>query len=257
MTMKRISGITPETYQRLLYDSGAVYKDYGLPTEKLIGATRGGNTFVIEPENREMPVDGAPGPVKGSQRRLRSVAKLTVNLIEMTTEGILYNLPGAESAVSGGKDVITRDTQISSGDYLTNVTLVLEKAGTLALFGLKLKNCLALGNFEVGASEDDEPVNTIEFTAHFDPSDLGTEPWEIFNPLETGIFTLRYIAGANGYISGATTQVVASGANGTLVTAVPNAGYIFSAWSDSVATAARTDLAVGANITVTAVFIED
>lgn len=254
--MKAISGITPETYQRLLYDSGAVYVDYGLPTEKLIGATRGGNSFVVEPENREMTVDGAPGPVKGSQRRLRAVARLTVNLIEMTTEGIMYNLPGSESAVSAGKDVITRDTQISDADYLTNVTLVLEKAGTASLFGLKLKNCLALGNFEVGASEDDEPVNTIEFTAHYDASNLAAEPWEIFNPLEAGLYTLTYIAGANGYISGDTVQVVASGDDGTLVTAVPtdNATHEFSGWSDSVATAARTDLNVVANKTVTAVF---
>ena len=42
------------------------------------------------------------------------------------------------------------------------------------------------------------------------------------------------------------------GADGTLITAVPNTGYHFVDWSDGVLTAARTDLAVTANVTVTA-----
>ena len=44
------------------------------------------------------------------------------------------------------------------------------------------------------------------------------------------------------------------GADGTLVTAVPNTGYHFVDWSDGVLTAVRTDLNVTANITVTANF---
>ena len=47
------------------------------------------------------------------------------------------------------------------------------------------------------------------------------------------------------------------GANGTLVTAVPNAGYHFTTWSDGVLTAARTDLSVTGNITVMASFQVD
>ena len=42
-----------------------------------------------------------------------------------------------------------------------------------------------------------------------------------------------------------------------LVTAVPNTGYHFVDWSDGVLTAARTDINVTANITVTANFAID
>jgi hypothetical protein len=69
-----------------------------------------------------------------------------------------------------------------------------------------------------------------------------------------GSCTLTYNAGAGGSISGTTPQTVASGANGSQVTAVPNAGYHFVQWSDGVKTASRTDTNVTANITVTAVF---
>src|SRR5580765_1193311 len=67
-------------------------------------------------------------------------------------------------------------------------------------------------------------------------------------------FTLTYNAGANGSISGTTPQNVAQGADGTAVTAVPNAGYHFVSWIDGVLTATRTDTNVQGDITVTASF---
>jgi len=67
-------------------------------------------------------------------------------------------------------------------------------------------------------------------------------------------YTLIYTAGANGTITGTTPQTVGYGASGTLVTAVPNAGYHFVSWSDGILTAARTDTNVTADKTVTATF---
>ncbi|HXJ67726.1 MAG TPA: lamin tail domain-containing protein, partial [Verrucomicrobiae bacterium] len=66
--------------------------------------------------------------------------------------------------------------------------------------------------------------------------------------------TLTYNAGANGSISGTTPQTVNHGADGTAVTAVPNAGYHFVNWSDGVLTATRTDTNVQGDISVTASF---
>ena len=71
-------------------------------------------------------------------------------------------------------------------------------------------------------------------------------------------YTLTYNAGAGGTISGTTPQTgVAYGGSGTAVTAVANPGYHFVAWSDAVATAARTDTNVMADLTVTANFAID
>ena len=70
-------------------------------------------------------------------------------------------------------------------------------------------------------------------------------------------FTLTYTAGAGGTIEGTSPQTVNYGADGTLVTAVPNTGYHFVDWSDGVLTAARTDLDVTANLSVTANFAID
>ena len=67
-------------------------------------------------------------------------------------------------------------------------------------------------------------------------------------------YTLVYSAGTNGSVSGSTPQTVNSGASGSMVTAVANPGYHFASWSDGVTTAARTDVNVTSNISVTASF---
>ena len=67
-------------------------------------------------------------------------------------------------------------------------------------------------------------------------------------------YTLTYAANAGGTLSGISPQTVNHGDNGTLVTATPATGYHFTSWSDGVLTAARTDLSVTGDITVSASF---
>ena len=67
-------------------------------------------------------------------------------------------------------------------------------------------------------------------------------------------FTLTYLLGGNGSITGATPQTVNYGTDGTAVTAVPNTGYHFVNWSDASTANPRTDTNVTANVTVTANF---
>lgn len=67
-------------------------------------------------------------------------------------------------------------------------------------------------------------------------------------------YTLSYTTDGNGSITGNASQTVDHGANGTLVTAVPAAGYRFVQWSDGLETSARTDTNVSANVSVKANF---
>ena len=67
-------------------------------------------------------------------------------------------------------------------------------------------------------------------------------------------YTLSYTSGIGGSIIGDRTQVVRQGGSGTEVTAVPYSGYRFVGWSDGVATAARTDTNVRADLNLVAEF---
>jgi hypothetical protein len=68
--------------------------------------------------------------------------------------------------------------------------------------------------------------------------------------------TLVYNAGANGSLTGTTTQTIAYGTDGTSVSAVPATGYSFTQWSDSGTANPRTDQDVVGNLSVTASFAD-
>ncbi|MEX0919373.1 MAG: cadherin-like beta sandwich domain-containing protein [Parcubacteria group bacterium] len=96
-------------------------------------------------------------------------------------------------------------------------------------------------------TEVTQPVATTT-TAPF-TSSAGT------NSAPTITYTLTYQAGDNGTLSGSTTQTVNRGADGSLVTAIPDEGYSFQNWSDGSITNPRTDTNVQSDLSLTANFI--
>ena len=179
-------GVSTDTQDRIIVDAGA---DYTKATDDwtvaspgdLLGATRGGNVFEINRTIRRMDPDGAKGPVKGFRRLEEVMATLTVNLLEITEANL-------EKALNSAADthVITGD-EIVDAKYITNVVLVgtvtdPDLPGTSKPIILKLKNCLCDGPFSLSLAPKDEAVLTMVFTAHFLPTALDTEPWEITYP---------------------------------------------------------------------------
>ncbi|MCC5877847.1 MAG: InlB B-repeat-containing protein [Candidatus Sumerlaeia bacterium] len=67
-------------------------------------------------------------------------------------------------------------------------------------------------------------------------------------------YTLTYIAGTGGTISGSSIQTRPHGFNGFTVTANPSEGFTFVQWDDDVLTASRQDMNITADITATAIF---
>jgi hypothetical protein len=186
--MARKHGVTANTYKKFVIDSGAVYKNYGAGGELLLGATRGGNEFTIETEYREMAVDGARGAVKGSRRITKVTASLKAKFLEMSAALLNYSLPGsavADYPATQGKthDKVTRSLQLALTDYLDNVTIVGEVTGNSAQpIVCMLKNVIADGGFSVSFSDGDESALEVTFKAHFDPSTMDAEPWEVRFP---------------------------------------------------------------------------
>lgn len=92
----RRHGITTETVKNMLLDAGAIYVNYGLPGQRLIGATSGGNTFTVEKEVKEIEVDGTRGKTKGFRRIIENNASLGINLLEMSPENFKLALTAAD-----------------------------------------------------------------------------------------------------------------------------------------------------------------
>jgi hypothetical protein len=187
--MEKKHGVTANTFTRFIIDAGAVYKNWGESSEVLLGATRGGNSFKIETELRQMEVDGAIGPVKGGKRITNVVATITANFVEVSKALFLLANPAATAAdypATGTKthDLISRAADLATTDYITNIAIVgMSTYSSTNFVVVKLLNVLADGNIEIGFNDKDESVLPVTFTAHFDPSLLSQEPWQIYNPV--------------------------------------------------------------------------
>ena len=181
--MARQHGVTTNTSSRLVLDAGALYLDYDEGGQALIGATRGGATFTVEQEIREIEIDGALGPIKNLRRITRAVPKLTCTLLEMTLAQFKRMIPASASTSSAPHDVITRITNVlAAGDYLTNVAIVAEMSGQTNPVIVKVKNALFTGPFSLTTTDQDEGTIPVEVEGHYLDTDLDTEPWEIKFP---------------------------------------------------------------------------
>jgi surface protein len=100
---------------------------------------------------------------------------------------------------------------------------------------------------------------TVSPTPHYSTSQAArdtlttTYNWTITDGGSLPAFSVSYAAGVNATLIGVGTQVVASGSDATSVEVVPDSGFVFVKWSDDVTDNPRTDIGIGADITVTAV----
>lgn len=195
--MARKTGVTGSTVKHLFLDAGVVYLNYDDPNKrKILGACRGGNTFTIETEWRDMPFDGAGGLIEGARRAISVTCSLTVNLVEISKDLLRIAVPGAEygasiPATGEGGQVITgenyfevkRKMEETIPDFeYTDVAIVAEYAHHKAPVVCGLKNAMANSNLELSFADADESVMAITFTGAFDPDNLAEEPWFIRIP---------------------------------------------------------------------------
>ena len=182
------TGITTTTVESFTIDAGALYKNLFLPGEELLGATSGGNSFVIEQEIRSVELDGARGDLRGARRVTESRPRLTTNLIEITSETLMMALAGSDATdflddedAPVTHDSISRSRAILDTDYITNIGIVGETSGGQDII-LIIENALSDGGFELALEDKSEGILEVQFTGHYDPDNVTREPWRIIYP---------------------------------------------------------------------------
>jgi len=176
-------GFTPNTPNNLMIDAGAIYKNYGLANEALIGATSGGNEFDIKVITRDVKVDGLKGTVKGLTRVISTDVTLKVNLLELTTDIIKMALMGVvDTATNVGYDTITGKTYIDLTDYIDNIAIVGKLSGSLKPVIIILKNVLSSDGIKFASKDSADNILPVTFTASIDPNNPTVSPYEIRYP---------------------------------------------------------------------------
>jgi len=178
-------GYSATTPQNLMIDAGAIYKNYGLVGEVLLGATSGGNEFVVAIKTRDVKVDGLKGTVKGLTRIISTDVTLKVNMLEVTTETLRIALMGVVDSTGADYDVITTKTEILLTDYIDNIALVGRISGSAKPVVIMLKNALSSDGIKFSNKDSADNILPITFTASIDPATPTVSPCEIRFPKVT------------------------------------------------------------------------
>lgn len=149
---------------------------YGVVTvaDQPIGLTRGGSSFTVEREIRNIEADGDRGQVKGRIAIDTENAKLTVNALELFTAADMNKYYPGLTHTAG---VISSALEISEGDYNDVKWEGKTKDGQPVT--ILVKDAINIDNLEWSLEDKNEVVPALGFTASYDEADRNLAPWEV------------------------------------------------------------------------------
>ena len=154
-------------------------------TASAIALTRGGGSFTVERDYREIEADGDYGPVKDRIRLVRSVPKLNIKSLEWLADQFEVYHPSLSAsltaAITGGVTATVTGrgltTNITTQDYNT-VTWTGYTREHTSVF-IQLDNAINLDNIDFSMVDKEEVLHEMTFTAAYASSTRNTEPWKI------------------------------------------------------------------------------
>ena len=131
----------------------------------LLGATRGGGTFVATPEVRELEADGKRYRTKGLTRIDSWDIRLTGTLIEAYPGNFKRGLISADVTTSGSVDTITLRTAIADSDYIDKLSWV-SLLGDGTYMVIEVYNVVNLDGLTFTFQDKNEGTIPFNFAAH-------------------------------------------------------------------------------------------
>lgn len=149
----------------------------------LIGATRGGGTFVCTPNTRSIEADGKREEWKGSSVNDGWTIKLTTTLLEINSDNLKRSFGTADVTNTDKKHTIKIRTDIKDADYINSLVWVGDTSKGYVL--IAIKNALNTAGATLTWTDKGEGTIPVEFTAHQDGLETdGYAPCEVifFDP---------------------------------------------------------------------------
>ncbi len=170
--------LTQEQIENIQIDYGIVFVNYGEVDEKQLAPTRGGGTFTVTKNIREIEFDGRKGKTKGAQVVDEINAMLSVPLLDTSMENLALAMPwatysdGKLSAKSSNLGVI------QDSAYLSNITMFAKVVGG-GYKKITLYEAMTENDFSLAAAPKAEGVVTLEVHAHWDAKNDDADLYDI------------------------------------------------------------------------------
>lgn len=197
------TGLRASTFENLQLNAGMFLANFDYSTAKdaetlgellkkerekpsgsaLIGATRGGGTFVCTPNTRSIEADGKREEWKGSSVNDGWTIKLTTTLLEINADNLKRSFGTADVTNTEKKHTIKIRTDIKDADYIKSLVWVGDTSKGYVL--IAIKNALNTAGATLTWTDKGEGTIPVEFTAHQDGLETdGYAPCEVifFDP---------------------------------------------------------------------------
>ena len=170
--------LTSAQIEDIQIDYGLVYIDYGEAGERRLAPTRGGGTFSVTKNIREIEYDGRRGKTKGMQVVDEVNAMLSVPLLCASMDNLALAMPWASYSASK----ITAESGdvgvIADSAYLTNITLFAKVVGG-GYKKITLYNPMTENDFSLAAAPKTEGVIQLEVYAHWDAENDDADLYDV------------------------------------------------------------------------------
>ena len=148
-----------------------------------LALTRGGGTFTVEREYRQIEADGDYGPVSGRIRLVKEVAKLNMKGLEIVPASGEDYYPSLSASATSGSTTSTWTTRslttnITSDDYQYVQWLGSNKAGRQVL--IVLDEAINLDNINWNLIDKEEIINEMTYSAVYIETARNTAPWKVY-----------------------------------------------------------------------------
>lgn len=227
------TGYNEKTKDHLLLDAGALYKNFGLSDQGIIGATSGGNEFDAKAKVRQIKVDGVKAAnAKGLEVIDSVTTTLKCKFLEMTEDILKAALiADADTNSDSDYDIISGKTVITDDDYIKNIAWVGTISGSKKPVIIVIYNALCLDGLQLKSEDSKDNTLDVTFTAHADPSTPQDLPYKIYYPKIKPLFILNSAAVSSGKILLTMSDIVAENVpiDGFAATVAGNADVITAA----------------------------
>lgn len=185
-------GITENTPSNIPLGAGTWFKGLKYETNgwsgTVLGATSGGSSIKINPEVKDIEIDGALALSKGLAVMQGGTGEAEVNFAELNADILKYTTLGkvlgsSDTGYVDGFDCIQTKNAIVEGDYIENLGFVGYTADQSKQIIVILDYALCKSGFQFDAKNKENTVIKATFTAYGDmKTDLDRVPIRIYYP---------------------------------------------------------------------------
>lgn len=161
----------------VILGDGVLYKNYGLGSQREVGACSGDSKFTVTRKFAHIDYNGMYGDTLDKKRIIQVMPILTVNMLSLSPTNLADCFAGLAVADNTTYYEVTDTLTIGSSNYWTNLTFIGESKSGKDIW-VQMDNVLGDSEkIEMVFKTDSHVITDIQFTAHYGTTTPTTAPY--------------------------------------------------------------------------------